>query len=391
MSVGEVRNGVYFNGVYKIIKISDAAENESNQFSLLVCDYTENPFLQCNPKLLGLPAHLSNCILPVTLWDNFAEEAKRLKLKIGDYIYFDNLLGRQVVHSNGVVNLVAVMHGDPKAKITEKIMKVQKEGKRIESQAIRLAQLKQTIMESEDQIIEAVKPKIKHEPKGQQKPPQQAQQVQPSRISTQQQQVKSKKQQTKRTFAIKTESEISSPIEFQSQKITTTSVGTDSYAITTILSVRSFPADHAKFCVKARIVSIGSSSFYEMVRYYCNSCNCTTDLTRFAETLKCSSCQIECSNLDPKFIWVFTLLIEDPTGDLVIIAADEDASEFLKCPAFNLYDPKEDEKVKQVSSIIEQLLCNDQSEHLLCIKSYRINDEDGMSHLRYRLFNTKLI
>ena len=397
LTVAEVRHGVYFNGTFKIMKLSERAENQSqsNQFSLLICDYTENPFLTSDPEVLGLPSYLSNCLLPLTLWDNFAEEAKRLNFKAGDYVYFDNLLGRQVIHANGTVNVVAVMHGDPKVKFMENFINVQKEGKKIESQATRLAQLKQTIFESEDQIIEAAKPKIKEEPIAQpvQLVQSQVQVQEPLRVSTQQQQqqqqVKRKKQQTKRSFAIKSEPEGES--QCQTCKITTTSVGSDSYAITTILSVRSFPADHAKFCVKARIVSIGSASFYEMIRYHCSTCNCTTGLTSFVETFTCSHCQVECSTSEPKFIWIFTILIEDPTGDLVVIAADDDAAEFLKCPAFNLCDPKETEKVKQVSSIIEQLLNYDQSEHLFCIKSYRVENEDGISHLRYRLFNTKLI
>lgn len=376
LSVEEVRHGIYFNGIFKIMKISEPIEPQ-NQFSLLICDYTENPFLKCDPEVLGLPSHLGGCLLPVTLWDNFAEEAKELKLKAGDYVYFDNLLGRQVIHSNGIVNVVAVMHGDPKAKLTDKFIKlVQTESKKIESQATRLAQLKQTIIESEDQIIEAAKPKIKEEPLIIQKQPQK--QEPPG---------KSRKQQTKRTFAIKSKPEI-----VESSKITTTSVGSDSYALTTILSVRSFPADHAKFCVKTRIVSIGPNSLYEMVRYRCNLCSCTTNLAAFMETYTCSSCQMECSSSEqPKFIWIFTILIEDATGDLVIIAADDDAAEFLKCPAFNLCDPNEADKLKQVTSIVEQLLNADKSEHLLCIKSYRIENDDGISHLRYRLFNTKLI
>ena len=107
-------------------------------------------------------------------------------------------------------------------------------------------------------------------------------------------------------------------------KIITTSVGSDSYAITTILSVRSFPADHAKFCVKARIAQIGTLSFYEMVRYLCNNCNCTTDLTNFVETSTCSNCQKNVPRLN-RNSFGFTLLIEDATGDLAVIVADEDA------------------------------------------------------------------
>ena len=97
LTVSEVRHGVFFNGTFKIMKISET--DQSSQLSLLICDYTENPFLTATPELLGLPPYLNNCLLPLTLWDNFAEEARRLNLKPGDYVYFDNLLGRQVIHS----------------------------------------------------------------------------------------------------------------------------------------------------------------------------------------------------------------------------------------------------------------------------------------------------
>ena len=101
---------------------------------------------------------------------------------------------------NGVVNVVAVMHGDPKVKFMDNFIKVLKECKKIESQATRLAQLKQTIIESEDKIIEAVKPKIKEE----------IQLINTRsncqyQFNPQLQQVKSKRQQSKRSFAITSE------------------------------------------------------------------------------------------------------------------------------------------------------------------------------------------
>ena len=227
LTVSEVRHGTYFNGIFKVMKISKSSVE--NQFSLLVCDYTESPFLSSNPELLDLPSYLNQCLLPVTLWDNFAEEAKRLNLKAGCYVYFDNLLGRQIRHEDGTVNVVAVLHGDPKASFLENYIKIQKESKKIESQAIRLEQLKKSL-ESEQQIIEAVNPKQEQEP--------------PKALPV----IVSKKQQTKRTFSIKTE-------QTSVRKFTTTSISGDSFAVTTILSVRSFPSDNAKFCVKAKILA----------------------------------------------------------------------------------------------------------------------------------------
>lgn len=380
MTVSEVRHGIYFNGTFKVMKVSDSSGDEMNQFSLIVCDFTENPYLSADPQSIGLPAYLNNSLLPVTLWDNFAEEARRINLKAGDFVYFDNLVGRQVRHENGLCNVVAVLHGDPKVKVLENFIKVVKENKKIDSQAVRLAQLKKT-MESEDQILEAVAPKIKE--------------ALPQTTATVSEQAKIKKQQTKRTFAIKTNE--SSPLSSEpetissSSKFSTTSVGGDSYAVTTILSVRSYPSDNAKFCVKARIVSLGPSNFYEMVRYVCDKCDGTTDIMRFNETKTCSNCRAVNQSQNLKFIWVFCMIIEDATGDLAIIVADEDARNFLGCAAFNLSSPENETKLKQVISIFEQLLSDNESEHLFCIKTYRVDNEDGISNMRYRLFNTKLI
>lgn len=385
MTVSEVRHGIYFNGTFKIMKVSESSGSDMNQLSLIVCDYTENPYLSADPQSIGLPAYLNNSLLPVTLWDNFAEEARRLNLKSGDFVYFDNLLGRQVRHENGLCNVVAVLHGDPKVKVLENFIKAVKENKKIDSQAVRLAQLKKT-MESEDQIIEAVAPKIKEAPS----------KLAPQLVTTVSEQVKIKKQQTKRTFSIKTTE--SSPLSSEppetissSSKFSTTSVGGDSYAVTTILSVRSYPSDHAKFCVKARIVSLGPSNFYEMVRYVCDKCDGTTDIMRFNETKTCSHCHVANQSQNLKFIWVFCMIIEDATGDLAIIVADEDARSFLGCSAFNLSSPENETKLKQVISIFEQLLSDNESEHLFCIKTYRVDNDDGISNMRYRLFNTKMI
>lgn len=388
LTVSEVRHGIYFNGTFKVMKISDYSGGEMNQFSLIVCDYTENPYLSADPQSIGLPAYLNNSLLPVTLWDNFAEEARRLNLKAGDFVYFDNLVGRQVRHENGVCNVVAVLHGDLKTKVLENFIKIVKENKKIESQAVRLAQLKKT-MESENQILQAVatEEQAQPEPQPTSKP-----------IPTVSEQARIKKQQTKRTFAMKATE--SSPLSYESETIpslpstfSTTSVGNDSYAVTTILSVRSYPSENAKFCVKARIVSLSPSNFYEMVRYVCDKCGGTTDLMRFNETKTCSNCQYAVDQLQNiKLIWLFCMIIEDATGDLAIIVADEDAHNFLGCTAFNLSSPENEIKLKQVISIFEKLLSDNQSEHLFCIKSYRVVDsEDGISNLRYRLFNTRLI
>lgn len=369
LSVSEVRPGVYFNGTFKVMKISGGDNDE--QFSFLVADFTENPFLSADPEAIGFPAHLSQCLLPVTLWDNFAVEARRLNIKVGDFVYLDNLVGRSVNHGNGMTNVVAVLHGDPLTRSFDKFIRIQKENKKIDSQAVRLAQLKESLL-SENQIIEAVKPK-----------------TEPVAIASE------KKKSTKRTFAVSnvtvatTSTSVPFTIPHQDMKFETTSVSGDSLAITTILSVRSFHEDNSKFCVKARILSLSPSSFWEMVRFMCDYCHCTTDLMQFSQSNTCSRCKTICRKT-PKFVWVFGIVIEDATGDLAIICADEDAESFLGFPAFNLLEFEEESWLKHIMAIFEQLLNSNQSEHLFCIKSYRVDNEDGTSSLRYRLFNTKM-
>lgn len=381
LTVSEVRHGIYFNGTFKVMSVSEKngeISEEGNKFSLLVCDYTENQFLSADPTTIGLPAYLNQSLLPVTLWDNFADAARRLNLKVGDFVYLDNLLGRQVRHEDGTCNVVAVLHGDPKADHPEKFIRIQPENRKIESQAIRLAQLKK-MLESENQILEAVV-KVKEEP------------VVEVKTSKSTDIVKVKKQQTKRTFAIKAQEDTISPHPVTPSASTSisTSVGGDSYAVTTILSVRSFPSDNAKFCVKAKIVVFSPQNFYDMVRFLCSKCGGTTELARFNESNgSCSHCGAM-AGASPKFIWVFCMIIEDPTGDLAVIVADEEATEFLGISAFNLTAPENESRLKQVISIFEQLLNYNQTELLFCIKSYRVDSFDGISHLRYRLFNTKL-
>lgn len=384
LSVSEVRHGIYFNGNFKVIKIvtnqSDNSEidhqnQNQNQFSMLICDYTENPFLSCNPETIGLPSHLNQCLLPVTLWDNFADEARRINLKAGDFVYLDNLLGRQIRHQTGEVNIVAVLHGDPKVKQIEKFIRIQRENKKIESQAIRLEQLKKS-MESEKEIIEAINPIVKD-------------QVIETKVNKGE-----RLKQKKRTFAVSVKTEKKnnqSNQNIRNFKFITTKISGDSLAISTILSIRSYPTDNAKFCVKARIVSLIPELFYDMVRYICEFCQFSTILSNFLETNSCSNCKVTCETGNPKFIWVFAMVIEDETGDIPMILAEEDAEEFLGFSAFDLTAPENSAQLTHAMSVFEQLsLHSNQSEHLFCIKSYRVDNENGVSHLRYRIFNTKM-
>lgn len=407
LTVSEIRNGMFFNGTFKVIKISENESGVNNQFSLLVCDYTENPFLSADPTVLQLPAYLNQSLLPVTLWDNFADEARKLQLKDGDFVYFDNLVGRQVRHTDGSTKILAVLHGDPKAKnLEEKFIRIQKDAKKIaliESQAVRLEQLKQSLA-SEDLILKAASAA--------------ATIAKPSPSNSV---LKVKKLQTKRTFAIKKEEEekneavegekekinlnekidtISSTNEndianVSIQPLVTTSIGGgDSFAVTTILSVRSYPADNSKFCIKARVVLIyPSQSLYEAVRFVCGDCGKTTPLPEFRELdQKCSLCNKSVTEgAQNRFIWVFCVVLEDATGDLPVIVAEEDAVDFLGIPAFNLYDPENESKINQVSSIFKTLV-ELEEEQLFCIKSYRVNHpSDNSSSIRYRLFNTNLV
>ena len=371
LSVSEVRHGIYFNGIFKVIKIiTNQSENSQiqnqnqNQFSMLICDYTENPFLSCNPEIIGLPSHLNQCLLPVTLWDNFADEARRINLKAGDFVYLDNLLGRQIRHQTGEVNIVAVLHGDPRVKQIEKFIRIHRESKKIESQAIRLEQLKKS-MEHEKEIIAAINPIVKDQV-----------------IVNKGERLK----QAKRTFAASAKTN-----NHRNFKFNTTKISGDSLAISTILSIRSYPTDNAKFCVKARIVSLIPELFYDMVRYICEFCQFSTILANYLETNSCSNCKVTCETGNPKFIWVFAVVIEDETGDIPLILADEDAEEFLGFPAFDLTAPENSTQLAHAMSVFEQLsLHSNQSEHLFCIKSYRVDNDNGVSHLRYRIFNTKM-
>lgn len=382
LTICEVRQNIFFNGYFKILKTSD--DSKDGQISYIICDYTENSLLSSNPDSIGFPSHLGQCLLPVTLWDNFAIEARRLDLKSGSYVFIDNLVGRLLRHSNGNVNIVAVLHGDPKAPPSKFIKVLQPNDpmiKRLEDQATRLAQLKTAVV-SEQNIMAAV-----NQPPSNQ--PEVVDIVNIKRKAKSTFSVSKSTQNTETTSSSSdaaSDSSLSNSSEFNTTKI---DAEEDSVAITTILSARSYPGDNSKFCVLAKINTLLPSEVWTIVRFICGSCKFGTELNRFIDNRCCLKCNAPENTPNSRFIWVFGIIIEDATGDLPIIVADEDAVKFLGTEAFDMIAPENSERTKAIINVFAALLDSSDTEHLFCIKSYRV-EADGISTLRYRIFDTRM-
>lgn len=317
------------------------------------------------PEAADFPSHLRQCLLYTTLWDSFAAEARRLRIQAGNYVYLNNLVGRPITNDNGKTYITAVMHGDKAAKAGDRVrivLPTDSEAKEIEKRAIRQQQLQQFVDERE-KVFEMAE---------------QAHQQQEER-------------ERRARLAAETAASSVSNVPFEC-----TQIGGEGIVITNVLSVRSFPEDNAKFCVKARALSLFPGNMDNFVRFLCGDCQRSTELTVFASHRTCMHCGVPENYANGRFIWLFGIVLEDATGDLPAIVADDDAEELLGCPAALLAYPGAEATIARVHSALKKLLENgrrDMSdphrENLFCLKSYRV-DTAGVSGIRYRIFNTRM-
>jgi hypothetical protein len=409
VTVSEVRPRSFFKGVFKIAKFSLPSSHSGEQLTMLVTDFTENELLSSTPEAINLPGYLAKCLLPVTLWDNFASQAVKLSFQAGDYIYLDNLAGKMVRHDDGTANIMAVLHGAEGVDESYFVQLAARAGalpssnphvKRIEDQHARLRQLKEfsaagsqiaaaaeernTVIgyEAEGAIVRV----SKTEPFGKAIP------SSPAKSSP------TKPQQSPGTPSRARTVPVPVPVS-KPDPFVTTRVG-DRIAITTTLAARSYPEELAKFCIKGKVVAMFPVNIYNTVRFVCGVCSASMELLDYRNGKRvCSKCQNRGHERD-RFIWVFGLVLEDPTGDLTVILADEDAEEFLGVAAADITRTENFPLLERLQRTLEELVdsrnrpVDDPTrEHLFCIQSYRILGQDPqhlISGMRYRVCSTRM-
>lgn len=397
LDIGDIKPHVFFSGVYKILHIYKPAAD--NQRTLLICDYTENELIDIDVSRYNLPEYMTKAALPLTVWDNFAAEVDQLKIESEDFVYFDNLTTKMTRNSDGTSTLTASLHGDPNVHAGKCVRLVQRHGtksdrpevQRIEAQRSRLVQLKEIgaaasqIADLAQQYLEP--PKVVSPGKPKTEPA--------AEVSSSVVKVKGpKRRKTIIPHSKAIINDVPLPGAFGN-----THVNVDGISITNILAVRSYPADVAKFCIKARVLAIFPGDVVNYVRFICGNCDASSELGKYAESGRvCCNCKSNIEHENDKFVWVFGIVIEDPTGDLPIIVAEEDAEHFLGCPAGDLTLPENGSLVNRFQKSLTDLIATaelpvDQPsrENLFCLKSYRVqNTATGLSCIRYRLCNTSL-
>ena len=175
-----------------------------------------------------------------------------------------------------------------------------------------------------------------------------------------------------------------------------TQISHDGIEISTILSVRSFPSDHAKFCVRAQALAIGSvDDVWSIVRVGCDHCAAYTELGLYVNAAVCGGCG-HADGLN-KWCFVFTLILDDKTADLPVIVAAEDAEHFLGFGAAEFASSTIEHCTSLLQRVLDQLerLTDNEESMLFCLQSYRPALQDPQSNalpgMRYRLLDTRMI
>ena len=107
LKLSELEPKIFFDFIGRVIKTFPKTRDD--QLHLVVTDYTENK--QINATIDDFDSIFRFTGLSVTFWDNQVEAA--CQLKVGDTVCIENMHAR--LHDG---SLVAVLHGDTRAKIT---------------------------------------------------------------------------------------------------------------------------------------------------------------------------------------------------------------------------------------------------------------------------------
>lgn len=306
--------------------------------------------------------------MQVTLWDEHAVDARKLKIGEDSYVMLTNVIAK--IHRNsmsGLSTLEAILHGNQSGKMSGSI-KILRDSesfvKQIRNQEAGFSNLQEI---DEESIIEAVEKK--------------------SPIKAQ--------LEVNATSPIKSQSainaslaKIGSPDRVKKQPKLDAAVRTvideSKVLVSTLLAVRAFPADHGKFCVRARCVDFFPEDAWSYIRAQCKNCFGYTELGLMRQAHQCAQCGAEGSFVK-RYIMVFGLMLVDDTSDLPVIVAEEDAEHFLGMRV----DP-DARCLDEISTKLIALLNDPSASHLFCLQSYRVTLSANESALRYRLLSTRL-
>lgn len=309
-------------------------------------------------------------LLKVTLWDEHAMDAQKLKIGEGSHVMLTNVIAKMYRNTTtGYSTLEATLHGNQNGQQTGAV-KILRDSepivKQIRNQESGFHDLQNI---KEESIIEAIE-KEKTQQITLQKTPTKSPMKSPAK-SASLAKIGSPDQSRKKIPKL----DVSVRTVIDESKV----------LLSTLLAVRAFPADHGKFCVRARCVDVFPLDAWSYIRAQCGSCNGYTELGLLRHFHQCAECGAE-GAFASRYIFVFGLMLDDGTSDLPVIVAEEDAEHFLGIRV----EPSE-ACLQEISFRLVSLMNDTSISHLFCLQSYRVSiSGSNESALRYRLLRTRL-
>lgn len=319
-------------------------------------------------------------LLKVTMWDEHAMDAQKLKIGEGSHVMLTNVIAKMYRNTTtGYSTVEAILHGNQLGHQTSGAVKILRDSEPIVKQIRNQESGFQTLQAvKEESIIEAIEME-----KASQK----------TAIETVHTNTSPTKSPTKSPSKSPTKSaslaKIGSPDQSR-KKIpkldvsVRTVIDESKVLLSTLLAVRAFPADHGKFGVRARCVDVFPLDAWSYIRVQCSVCNGYTEMGLLRHVHQCAECGAD-GAFASRYIFVFGLMLDDGTSDLPVIVAEEDAEHFLGIRV----EPSE-ACLREISFRLVSLMNDTSISHLFCLQSYRVSIGSNESALRYRLLRTRL-
>ncbi len=334
-------------------------------------------------------------MIHVTLWDAKASAIASLQARPGSILFLENVKSKISRTADGSSYLEAVQHGDQDSTSPKVRLLKDSEGaaRKLNQRAEQVTILNELDVNHLAQVVEptaaaatATTPTASPTKKPKEKSPVKYRQLDDLSGFTASPPVPADSM-AKATPVLST-----SQIPRQMASSYTTFIDEVGAKISSLLEVRAYPSEHAKFSVRAHVSALlpqhSSSQRGRLVRVQCGACAAFTELGVFRGRRQCGAC----SGRDTcnRWIFVFGLLLDDGECDLPVIVAAEDAEHFLGFSAAEFAEGNEEDTLHRVIKQIE-LLREDRQEHLFCLQSYRVSAEEDSTCIRYRLIQTRMI
>ncbi len=346
-------------------------------------------------------------MIKVTLWDENAVAIRRARPQPGNVLFLENVMAKVARHQDGSSFLEAVQHGDkdskPKVRILgDSEMPVKKLNQRAEQltslSGVDASQLAKIVAESEitsasnsvstsassTSVSNSVSTKLANTPA-----PKSPTKQSPTKSPIKYRPLPSTAAPSMPTINTAPITPVLSAAQIPRQMASayTTSIDDSGIKISSILEVRAYPSEHAKFCVRAHLSCIFPPGEWSIVRVQCTACAQFTQLDHFQQRRQCHHCSA--TDTCNRWIFVFGLLLDDGECDLPVIVAAEDAEHFLGFSAAEFGSSEDLNGLLQRLITQLELLKNPAQEHLFCLQSYRAV-EDESTAIRYRLLQTRM-